>query len=550
MREVLPDLPAPQTLKALCQILERGARMYAGNLLAPLAEAGPVLGAFCGRPYFNLTQFRHVCRSVGIAPAAILQGLGHQGELDTEDSVARFPPPSRLLRLLPDFLRLAWYQISIRNLIRRQFRGTNRKLKRFRDYNPAQLGDRAIWAVLRDWQAEAPKDMRLVFALGGQFVYQAVLEKLCTRLGVPPERIANSITIVGSKSVSAQQAFDLLSLAQTARREQRARDFFQHADPDFNQLRDLLAGTTFLTQFDRFLQVYGHRGTFETDWALPRYREVPLPLLQVIRAHVRAETCPLPDEIHGRQQREAAQVWATLSARMYAWQRPWLKPILRLLARKAQAVYQLRERARFEMVRVIGEVRRWHLVLAERFQKRDWLAQRDDYFFLELEEIEAALGDASRSADLASIVDRRKAERARWQQLEMPLALRESELSRLVGAARPVTSESRDVRRKGLCVSAGCVTGTVVVLQHPNEAAFIKPGAILVAPATDPSWTPLFTLAGGVIVEIGGLLSHAAVIAREFGLPALANVPDATRWLKNGDEVRLDATRGVVEILD
>ena len=74
----------------------------------------------------------------------------------------------------------------------------------------------------------------------------------------------------------------------------------------------------------------------------------------------------------------------------------------------------------------------------------------------------------------------------------------------------------------------------------------MKPGAILVTRATDPSWTPLFTLASGVIVEVGGMLSHASTIAREYGLPALANVKDATRLLKTGDRVTLDASAGRV----
>ena len=78
----------------------------------------------------------------------------------------------------------------------------------------------------------------------------------------------------------------------------------------------------------------------------------------------------------------------------------------------------------------------------------------------------------------------------------------------------------------------------------------MKHGAILVAPATDPSWTPLFTLASGVIVEVGGVLSHASTIAREYGLPALANVKHATRRLRTGERVRLDAVNGVVHRLE
>ena len=106
-----------------------------------------------------------------------------------------------------------------------------------------------------------------------------------------------------------------------------------------------------------------------------------------------------------------------------------------------------------------------------------------------------------------------------------------------------------DARLTGHPVSGGCVEAEVVVVRDPGDFQRMKPGAILVAPATDPSWTPLFTLASGVIVEVGGVLSHASTIAREYGLPALANVKHATKLLTTGERVRLDAVRGVIERL-
>ena len=93
------------------------------------------------------------------------------------------------------------------------------------------------------------------------------------------------------------------------------------------------------------------------------------------------------------------------------------------------------------------------------------------------------------------------------------------------------------------------VEGEVVVITGPKDFARMKQGAILVAPATNPAWTPLFTQAIGIIVEIGGTLSHSSIIAREYGLPALANVKNATKLLKDGDRVRLDAINETVEVL-
>jgi phosphohistidine swiveling domain-containing protein len=96
-------------------------------------------------------------------------------------------------------------------------------------------------------------------------------------------------------------------------------------------------------------------------------------------------------------------------------------------------------------------------------------------------------------------------------------------------------------------VSRGCVEAEVVVVRDPGDFARMKRGAILVAPATDPSWTPLFTLAAGVITEIGGVLSHTSTVAREYGLPAIANVRQATKRLRTGERVRLDAVNGIVQ---
>jgi pyruvate,water dikinase len=150
---------------------------------------------------------------------------------------------------------------------------------------------------------------------------------------------------------------------------------------------------------------------------------------------------------------------------------------------------------------------------------------------------------------LAVIVAARTRERERYRTLRMPLLMRESELPRLLRTSG-VSDEGRsDTELTGQPVSAGCVEAEVVVIRDPGDFGRMKRGAILVAPATDPSWTPLFTLASGVIVEVGGVLSHASTIAREYGLPAIANVKRATRRLQSGERVRLDADRGTVRKL-
>ena len=132
----------------------------------------------------------------------------------------------------------------------------------------------------------------------------------------------------------------------------------------------------------------------------------------------------------------------------------------------------------------------------------------------------------------------------------MPLLMREADLETIVRRnARPALHGGSVAEWKGLCVSPGCVEGEVILLNSPVEFSRMKRGAIMVTTATDPSWTPLFTLASGVIVEVGGILSHSSTVAREYGLPAIANLKNATRIFKDGTRVRLDATNGVVQVL-
>jgi phosphohistidine swiveling domain-containing protein len=163
-----------------------------------------------------------------------------------------------------------------------------------------------------------------------------------------------------------------------------------------------------------------------------------------------------------------------------------------------------------------------------------------------MDEVRGAGIDPSKGPGLRAIAAGRAAVRLAERDLQLPLLMRESELPALMAAAAATEGAAPGAFLTGLCVSPGSVEAEVVVMRDPSEFAAMKRGAILVATATDPSWTPLFTLASGVIVEVGGMLSHASTIAREYGVPALANVKNATRLLKTGDRVRLDASGGRV----
>jgi rifampicin phosphotransferase len=543
LAEVLPDQLSPQALDVYVDLLDRSERAFFGRLMAPEAELGPVIKAFHGRLYFNLAQLRHVTMTIGEPFAELLRSLGHAGQIHPEDEVAARPPLKAFVRALPDIARLAMYDLRIERMFRDHQVRTERGLARLAA-SPAALSDREIWATIQWWLDMGPEWLPPVFVMSNVQTRVKAVRKACERVGVAYEDLAYPQLAAGQRSVSSQQAFDLVALADIARNEPKASAYLGSASATFDDFRTSLAGTGFLHAFDEFLARYGHRGRYESDWSIPRMHENPAPILFAVREQLSA-TPEDPTIVATRQSEAAAAAWQAFEARLTFWQKYTLLPRVRATMRQLKQQYLWREQVRSDITRVMSALRVWHLKLADRFVERGWIDRRDDYFLLHLREVQRACEDAASGVELRPIAARRASELAAQRDLRMPLFMRATELPALLaGESSPNLDD--DHQLIGLCTSPGAVEAEVVVMRDPSEFAAMKRGAILVAPATDPSWTPLFTLASGVIVEVGGMLSHASTIAREYGLPALANVKNATSRLRTGDRVWLQASAGRV----
>jgi rifampicin phosphotransferase len=544
LAEVFPEQLSPQALDAYVPLLDKGERAFFGRLMAPESELGPIIKAFYGRPYFNLSQLRHVTDSVGAAFANTLRSLGHPEQIHPDDEIAPKPSLKRFLRVVPDIIRLTGYDLRMARVFRNHQARVRQAEERLTHVNPGTLSDTEIWATIEEWLDRAPEAIPAVFVMSSVQAREDIIRKACARVGFSYEALVYPNLAAGARSVSTQQAFDLLALANVARCETRAADYLRRNDGTFTDFRTALGGSKFLTEFEQFLSRYGHRGRYESDWSIPRMREQPASVLFAIREQLDAPP-QNPVLLSQRQAAEAQSAWQQFEARLTSWQRWTLLPRVRKILRQLKQQYLWREEVRSDLTRVLAALRPYHLTLAARFVERGWLDRADDYFLLVLDEVRRACEDPARGNGLRAIAAKRAAQRAAERDLRLPLFMRESELPALMAAR---TSNGQSDVLKGLCVSRGSIDGEVVVMRDPSEFTAMKRGAILVAPATDPSWTPLFTLASGVIVEVGGMLSHASTIAREYGLPALANVKDATRVLKTGDHVQLDASAGGVRV--
>lgn len=190
-------------------------------------------------------------------------------------------------------------------------------------------------------------------------------------------------------------------------------------------------------------------------------------------------------------------------------------------------------------------IRRALLELGTRLTRRGIFREADDIFFLYLEEVAPICRGSS--GDVAVLIAQRRAEYARNRTFTPPPVII-GDFNPTLHLATPADSSVRELR--GLAVSPGIVTGPARVLRTIDEHAVVLPGEILVAPFTDPGWTPYFLPAAAIVMDMGGLLTHGSIIAREYGIPAVVNVGTATQVITTGQRLQVDGNRGVVRIVD
>jgi rifampicin phosphotransferase len=220
--------------------------------------------------------------------------------------------------------------------------------------------------------------------------------------------------------------------------------------------------------------------------------------------------------------------------------------VVRFALGRARALAGLRELPKYYMVTALAAVRAQLTAVGAELAGRGVLASPQDVFFLTLAEVRQGLGAlGSQTIDLRALVTRRREEYDReLRRRHVPRVL----LSDGTEPEAVATAGARvDGALTGTPASAGTVTGTARVVLDP-VGAHLEPGEILVCPSTDPGWTPLFLTAGGLVMEMGGANSHGAVVAREYGIPAVVGVARATEHVVTGQRITVDGTAGAVSL--
>lgn len=353
-------------------------------------------------------------------------------------------------------------------------------------------------------------------------------------------------------NVTTEMDLVLWETAQAIREDPAAAAYV--AETDAATLADeYLAGTlpvSAQTAVSAFLDRYGMRGVAEIDIGRPRWRDDPTPVIQTLRSYLQIDDPEqAPDAVFARGAKAAeAGIDQLAEAARDMRGGPLRAWFVRKLAYRVRAVAGLRESPKFFIVRLLGLAREELLDSAHGLAADGILSAPDDIFFLRLDELRVLAAGGTEAADWQGLVAerRRRYERER-QRRQIPRVLLSDGRSFYEGVT-DADSDSDSVIT-GSPVSPGTVEGTVRVVLDPHGAE-LEPGEILVCPATDPGWTPLFLAAGGLVMEVGGLMTHGSVVAREYGIPAVVGVQNATERLKTGQRVRVDGSTGRIDLLE
>jgi len=529
-KETMPDVPSPLGISFLEQFMDLFLMGPYRRLGCQIPPGMSSVRIYRGRPYLNVSLMYALIEQLRGDTSTLAEHMGGH-------TVSRPLPITQLSpwALLRAGLLVAWWIRQAARLSARWFADMKRMgLENDRNAVQAlaldQVRDR-IQVLNREF---IRREMTFGIA-GGVTQCLQVLGFLLPRwLGEDWRGLLNAALQGQAQAISAQQIIRLAELVEVARREEPVRRLFNSVDWDGLAAEQMLCGTQFHGLFDQYLADYGHRGVGESDIMSPRFADQPDIVLDVLRHQVNAPTAQSPADIVVRQRRVCEQGCAEIRTRcgwfrwtVFLW---WYRRLCRF--------YALREANRHHLMYYAGATRRLLLHAGALLAERGFLDHAEDIFFIRVEEQLPLLNLEAR--DWRALVQSRKQARACDIATAAPDQL-------IDGAEEASTECALDAAVwRGVPISAGSAKGPVRMIRTLEDWKQVIPGDILVAPVIDPGMAPLFGIAAGLVVEMGGTLSHGAIIAREYGLPAVANIPGIMTAVREGEIVEIDAAVGAV----
>ena len=526
-----------------------------------------IIGTHAGRMYYNLSNIHAVLRAV---PFGEFLAESFNQFVGAESTATNHESPSWKSLSRGKFSELREMLYIARKAAKR-FRHLERGVSRFErtvdqfaiESDPAQLPNldtqelltlwRRCLSIRSNWTDAAMADAAsmIYYRLSGSFLSReftsdddrAMVNRLLSGLcdivsGLPTEKLWNISRSI-RKNKTLTKAFAKESPEQ----------LWQRIETD-DSLKEIAE------ELQEFLDHWGFRCSGELMLTTASYQEAPATLLPVLASFVQLEG-PSPREHLETQQQLREQttqrILKELQPRAAIRFLPYPRKthIASWLLRATQRSVACRERARLKQALLYSRVRRIALAIGEKLTHPHHLNHADDIFFLTHQEIEELLAGTSMLPNsIGKLADLRRTELNAWSQHTPPDRL-EVPAGKYWLPNETISTKSSGDRNwnEGIGVSGGSIVGRAVVLTSPDQFAEVAEGDILVTRQTDPGWGPILFLVRGLVMERGGMLSHGAILAREYGIPTAVAIHDATKRIKTGDTIEVDGDLGRVEII-
>ena len=547
--EILPDVATPMTWS----IIHGHANDILGGMMGALGvrvDAERLIGLVGGRVYFNLGLLRDTFRTLpGIDPDIALGGMQQRLELPTLEQAepsfgARAIATLRMLRVMPGYIaghtpkKAVAFAADMRRM-------TEESIRRI---DAAPDKDAALGLVVSLNEEFSEYNDALAYMGVAMFGFGLLGGLTKSWLGDETGALANRM-VAGQGAVSSADAgHEMWRLSALAREAAGVRSAVLvgsgWADVQSRLISAASAGdvraSEFLDVWYVFMAEHGHHRRGELEFANPTWAETPDYVLGVVRSYLADDRGSDPLATYALRAADADAAAAESRARLRG---PVESAVFERVLGWGRASARTRENMKSEAIRWLAAIRHALLALGRFMVQEGALTSVDDIFFLEYDELADLVADPSR--DRRGLIAGRRAEHARLEKLTPPPVV--------VGSwdeSPAVWSGDRNVRTlTGIAVSSGVARGRARVFVSVSSDEHVLPGEILVAPFTDPGWTPYFVPAAGIVVDMGGLLSHGSIIAREYGIPAVVNVGPATRIIETGQIIEVDGDAGEVRII-
>ncbi len=536
-KETLPELPSPLSLDFLEQFMDLYIISHYRRLGCRIPEGVTSVRVLKGRPYLNVTLFHALMSQLGGDPALNSEQMG--GE--PVHSIPQVKPLSGFA-----LARAAWLTWTEMRRVERSGPGLFLAMKHLATtYRRESIQQLSVDELVRQLDRLGPwlEDREVTFGIaGGVGQCLQIFSRLLPQWLGPDWRSLLNAALQGQGTViSAQQILRLAELTDIAREEPASGTFLTSEAWEPSTFRKALVDTTFLRAFDRYLADYGHRAVGESDVMSPRLADNPQSILAIIRLQL-ISASPSQKNILARQGGARTVALEEIKKR-FGWRFDrWI--LFMWCYRRLCRFFALREANRHHLMYYSLAIRTLLIRLGELLVERGTLSQIDDIFFLTIKDRAGLL--SGNTCDWMAVINARRAERERNAAIEVPDTIRDWNTTN----ERTMTPDHSDENGflSGIPISVGTTTGPVRVLRSLSDWGKVLPGEILVVPVIDPGLAPLFGLAGGLIAEMGGTLSHGAIIAREYGVPTVTNVEGAMTRLPDGLRVTVDAGAGTIHI--